>query len=368
MSAGPGRNPASNTQRQTRPRLGRAAGRDQRDRFDERARPLPGRKVLMSTMWGTSPRWRSEVDFYVTERFGTLGDLRRLLQLARGKDGIILLGSVTRRHRYRDFVFAALLKVRPGPRPRVLVTDATWQPGSGWLTESTGLPTAWFALPTKLAVRLIDGPHMRYGVLSRQECASFAQTWGVDPDRVVFTPFPATIEPDTVTTRGDYLFAGGDSLRNYALLEAALTPDGPPARIAARWQPAVPWPNISAGPVGHEEFVQLLAGCRASVVPLVRGVRSAGQQSYLNAMALGKPVIVTEAPGVRDYIEHGVTGVIVPAETEALRAAIRHVMDPANDNHYARMGQRARDWVRANATATRYKDEVLLDAIGLPPR
>ena len=30
-----------------------------------------------------------------------------------------------------------------------------------------------------------------------------------------------------------------------------------------------------------------------------------GQQTYLNAMALGKLVIVTKAPGVGDYIENG---------------------------------------------------------------
>ncbi|WP_052465851.1 glycosyltransferase [Mobilicoccus massiliensis] len=345
---------------------------DHRDRYDASKGALPEDAVptdrpVMSTMWGTTPRWGEHVDFYVTERFGTPGDLRRLLRLARGKAGVVLLGSVTRRHLYRDFVFALLLKLtnRPSKRPRVLVTDATWQPESQALSRLTHIPPRWFSALQRGIVRLIDGPHVRYAVLSSDEVETFPQLWGVDPHRVLFTPFPATIDPDTPTSDGDYLFAGGNSLRDYSLLEKALAGTDVPCRVASEWQPSAA-SEIAAGPVSHEEFVSLLAGCRASVVPLEQRWRSAGQQSYLNAMALGKPVIVTEAPGVHDYIEDGVTGVVVPPEPEALRAAILDVMDPANAERYAQMGRRARDWVRAHATDEVYKDQVLLDAIGVP--
>ncbi|GMA38731.1 hypothetical protein GCM10025883_07760 [Mobilicoccus caccae] len=189
----------------------------------------------------------------------------------------------------------------------------------------------------------------------------------MDPDRVVFTPFPATIEPDVPTSTGDYLFAGGNSMRDYALLAEAVRGTGVRCRVASTWEPEETSEEIEVGTVPHEEFVDLLAGCRASVVPLERTVRSAGQQSYLNAMMLGKPVIVTEAPGVHDYIEDGVTGVVVPPEADALRAAILDVMDPARAEHYALMGRRAREWVLANVTQDVYKDEVLLEAIGVPP-
>ncbi len=328
----------------------------------------PARKLIMSTMWGSSPRWRREVDYYVTDEFGTLRDLRRLLHLAQGKAGVVLLGSVTRRHRYRDLVFAGLLKLTRAPkdRPRVLITDATWQQESKALARLTGLPARWFALPTKLSIRLIDGPHVRYGVLSTHEKEVFARVWGVDPERVVFTPFPATMESETPTSTGDYLFAGGNSLRDYDVLAKALPGTGARCRVASVWQAAEPVEGLEAGPVPHEEFVRLLAGCRAAVVPLQREVRSAGQQSYLNAMVLGKPVIVTDAPGVRDYIDDGVTGVVVPPDPDALRAAIVDLLDPANAEKYEEMGRRAREWVLANATEDAYKDAILLDAIGLP--
>lgn len=340
------------------------------DRHDGEVTPLGdgADKLVMSTMWGSSPRWRRSVDYYVTTRFGTPGDLARLWRLADGKAGVILLGSVTRRHRYRDLVFAGLLRLGTAPerRPRVLITDATWKPESASLARLTGLPPSWFGLPARAVVRLIDGPHVRYAVLSTEENETFARTWGVDADRVVFTPFPSTIEPTTPTTRGDYLFAGGNSLRDYALLQEALRGTDVPCRVASTWQPSDQQGPIEAGPVPHDDFVTLLAGCRASVVPLQRTVRSAGQQSYLNAMMLAKPVVVTEAPGVRDYIIDGETGVIVPPDPVAMREAILHVMDPANEAHYAEMGRRAREWVTRNATQSRYMDDILLDAIGLP--
>jgi len=92
--------------------------------------------------------------------------------------------------------------------------------------------------------------------------------------------------------------------------------------------------------------------------------RSSGQQSYLNAMLLGKPVIVTEPPGVHDYINNGVTGVIVPSSVEALRAAIRHVMDPAHAEHYREMGARASQAVREAHHDFTYR-KLLLRAAGI---
>lgn len=328
--------------------------------------PAPGPKTVMSTMWSQAPRWRTLVDFYETGDYGSLADHRRLRRLARGKEAVILLGASSFDQRYRDLVFAILLKLRPGPRPRVLVTDATWEPGSAALSRATGLPPRWFGALGRLAVRLLDGPHVRYAVLSTDELETFPRVWGVDPDRVVFTPFPATVEKDTPVRDEGYLFAGGNSLRDYDLLERALAGEGPPTRVAADWRPRGNLPHVTAGPRSHAEFVDLLAGCHAAVVPLRRSMRSAGQQSYLNAMLLGKPTIVTAAPGVVDYIRDGVTGVVVPPDAGALRAAIRDVMDPANAARYAEMGQRARAWALEHATQDGYFDDVLLPAIGLP--
>ena len=164
-------------------------------------------------------------------------------------------------------------------------------------------------------------------------------------------------------TRDDgYLFSGGNAVRNYGLLESALAGTDIPTRIAAKWKPTQGLANLTVGVTSHDDFMTLLANAHAVVIPLRQSVRSAGQQSYLTAMGLAKPVIVTEAPGVRDYIVDGVTGVIVPPSVEALRAAILHVMDPANADFYREMGQRAREDVFKRFTEEHFRHGLLLHA------
>ena len=56
-------------------------------------------------------------------------------------------------------------------------------------------------------------------------------------------------------------------------------------------------------------------------------LQSTGQQSYLNAMRLKKPVIVSRVSGVLDYIIPGVTGIVVPpGDPTELRKAILRVL------------------------------------------
>jgi glycosyltransferase involved in cell wall biosynthesis len=133
--------------------------------------------------------------------------------------------------------------------------------------------------------------------------------------------------------------------------------------VAADWQPRRPLPNLTAGPVPHAEFLRLLADARACVVPLAASVRSAGQQTYLNAMALGKPCVVTEAPGVRDLVVDGVTGWIAPADPAGLRAVLDRVMAGGDDVEEA--GRRARQEVLAHHTEFTYRRD-LLRLAGLP--
>lgn len=307
--------------------------------------------------------WNTYVEDYLPEHAGTPRDYLQLLKLARKREILILNGSVGRAQLYRDLIFAILLKLLP-KRPRVLIQDATWEPASEALGREFPLLRPVLPWLARKAISLVDGPHVRYAVLSSDELKLFPKVWNVDRGRVVFQPFPNTLHQyrDTPTRDDGYLFAGGNSVRDYGLLEAALQGTDIPARVAARWHPAGALPNLQAGPTSHHEFMTMLANARAVVVPLRQTVRSGGQQTYLNAMGLGKPVVVTEAPGVRDYIVDGVTGVIVPPRVEALRAALRHVMDPANAAHYAQMGRRARSDVLNRFTEEHYRHGLLLHA------
>jgi glycosyltransferase involved in cell wall biosynthesis len=92
-----------------------------------------------------------------------------------------------------------------------------------------------------------------------------------------------------------------------------------------------------------------MAGSLMVVVPLKGGLlHSGGQQTYLNAMRMGKPVIVC-SPAAGDYIEHWKTGVVLSTgDVNALRDAIVRLM---NDSGLAiEMGRAAEDSAKLFST------------------
>jgi len=323
----------------------------------------------LSTMWApTDPRWNERVRVLEHRKLGPR-DVRAFLDAARGARAVILRGSVSFGERYRDLVLAMAAK-RLKNRPAVVITDATWEQSSSAVERR--LPARVRPLVPKLAraaMHLVDSPRVHYCVLSSAEVDTFPGIWGVDPSRVHFTPFPHTLYDDALdapTSDGGYVFAGGNSLRDYDLLESAVAGSGIEVHIAAKWQ-GKGSKNIHARVLSHEQFMADLAGCGVCVVPLHRTVRSAGQQTYLNAMALGKLVIVTDAPGVSDYIEDGVTGVIAAPEPDALRAAIIDALDPERRDHYREVAARGKDAARTRFNEYAYRRELLAIASDAGP-
>ena len=60
--------------------------------------------------------------------------------------------------------------------------------------------------------------------------------------------------------------------------------------------------------ISKEEYLSLLVKSKFVVVPLRNDFSSCGQVSILEAMSLGKPVIVAKVAGSIDYIEDGRSG------------------------------------------------------------
>ena len=110
--------------------------------------------------------------------------------------------------------------------------------------------------------------------------------------------------------------------------------------------PTINAANVKTGFLPPSEHDARVRAAAVVVVPLLAGTdRSAGQQTYLNAMGLGKPVVVTDAPGVRDYVIDGETGLIVPNEAGALVDAVNRLL---TDHQLARrLGEAARAEVQS---------------------
>lgn len=340
--------------------------------FPERgtAKPEMTRPKLASTLVNTRPaEWVERVEMLDRREIPPAALVRRLVQAGGRHPGLILLGAAGFEARYADLVAAAILARRRDP-PKLVISDATWELGSAALRRLLpGNPS--LERPARAAIRALDGPHVTYCVLSSDERRSFPARWGVPPERVVFTPFCATMTDAELAGPVDEsggVFAGGNPLRDYGTLLRAARGLRERVTIASGAVGGAAPPNVSAGPLPHERFVAELRSARVVVVPLRRGLgRSAGQQTYLNAMALGKPVVVTDAPGVRDYVVDGETGLVVPpGDPAAMRAAIERLLDDPGD-----IGERARDDVRARFTLDRYLRSLLAVAdaaiAGVPP-
>jgi hypothetical protein len=267
------------------------------------------------------------------------GLLRRVVTAAERYDAVLLNGSGR-----EDQIAAALLARRHSGVP-VVIADSTWRRGTWWLDR----------LVCGVGIRAVDSPYVTYCVLSSDELELFPRTWGVQPDRVSFTPFCYTLPEEALgepTSCDGEVFAGGDSMRDYGPLLEATTLLGVDVTLAVKHPPAA-WrrragAKVHVGPVSHARFLELMRHAATVVVPLRDGIeRSAGQQTYLNAMALGKVVIVTDSPGARDYIEDGVTGIIVPpGDADALAAALARVLDPTRAEDAHEMATRARSVAR----------------------
>ncbi|MEA2358044.1 MAG: hypothetical protein QOI62_1304 [Solirubrobacteraceae bacterium] len=277
----------------------------------------------------------------------------RVVRAAARHDAILLDGSER-----CDQAAAALLGLRRSSPPLVLA-ECVWKRGSSPLD----------ALANRAGVRAIDRGAVTYCVLSRTELELLPRVWGVSPARVAFTPYHYRLTAEDLREPcppGTGVFAGGDSMRDYGpLIAAAAQVDVPVTITTVRpdvaGHRALPPNLVATGRVPHARFIDLLRGAAIVVVGLEPGIqRSAGQQTYLNAMALGKATVVTDSPGVRDYVEDGRTGLIVPpGDAQALAQALRWLKDPANRAEVDALRARARDVARTVFTPERYAASVL---------
>ena len=294
-------------------------------------------------------------------REGRMSALRALL----GSSGpAILHGAVGFRQAYVDLLAAVVLKRRGGP---VLLAEATWEPGSRSLGRVLRADRPLAHDPespsgrslSRIAVRGVDSPLTHYGVLSTAELTAFPALWGVDAGRVHFTPFFATASDHAAAPGGAGVFSSGNSLRDYRALITAAPRLLAPVTIASslRFGPAAS-ANLQIAYFSAAEHEARMRAAAVVVVPLrADSVRSGGHQTYLNAMLQGKPVVVTEAPGVRDHIMDGQTGIIVHNNPLAIERAVNRLLDDPVEAR--RVGTNARSAVEQRYMPHHYVNRLL---------
>ncbi|WP_432544287.1 glycosyltransferase [Kineococcus sp. SYSU DK002] len=320
------------------------------------------RPVLSSLVAPSDQVWNESVEVVAaSEHPGSPAWLWAVLRRSGGRRAFILRGTSGWSEGYRELIAAGLLR-RLRKDAVVVVSDATIEPGSRALGSRLP-PVLAKALGgvSRAVIRFVDGDNVVWCVLSTREVEDFGRVWGLRRPTVVFTPFSHTIWKSALlrdVPTGEGFFSGGNSLRDYEMLIAAAEGLDVDVDVATTWSPGRSTGRVRFAPTSHEGFLEGMRTSRAVVLPLEHAVRSTGQQTYLNAMALGKVVIVNDAPGVRDHVEHGVTGLVVGG-VEQMRSAMRDVLDPGRADHYDAMGRRAREHVLGRLTDRHYRARLL---------
>lgn len=175
-----------------------------------------------------------------------------------------------------------------------------------------------------------------------QTQVSFARDYlGVPQNRLHCIDFQVDADfytPAEDAKRGEGILSVGRELRDYPTLFEAVRGTDIPVTVVA----SSPWskradqtsnreipPNVTLKKgLSFCELRNLYRNCRAVAVPLQNVDSPAGITSILEAQAVGKPVIVTQTPGIEDSVRDGETALTVPPEDpDALRNAIRRLIE-----------------------------------------
>ena len=169
----------------------------------------------------------------------------------------------------------------------------------------------------------------------------YAQYFGITPERCRFVEFKPNLDPSQLPPleEGEYVLCFGRSLRDYDTFFSAMsTLPALPAAIPhpdfnqlRHHRSRFTWPldqlpgNVTLlredGSV--TSMIEILSHARLVVLPIVPGsLAPSGLSVYLNAMLLGKCVIISEGPGVTDVLPPGVALTVPPGDPRQLADAI----------------------------------------------
>jgi glycosyltransferase involved in cell wall biosynthesis len=213
-----------------------------------------------------------------------------------------------------------------------------------------------FAIPRLDAIFLLSSNQADY-IRRQYSTHAFIQYIPQHVDTSFYRPEPTP--PDA-----PILSVGFDRGRDFQSLLQAVRGLDVPVVIKAR---------LDIGPSEHPNvrvireflpatgFKALFRDSRFVVVPLLSSIHSSGIGTVLEAMAMGKALIVSDSPGIRDYAIHEETCLTVPCgDPVALRQAITRLL--SEPETCRRLGSNGRKFVEKYCSQPVYAKN-LADAI-----
>ncbi len=159
----------------------------------------------------------------------------------------------------------------------------------------------------------------------------------------------------------NYVFSAGQSNRDYDTLIKSMKFVNIDLIIATTNNLNIPSDikeNILVMQLANEKFQSALLNSILMVIPLDEIEYSSGQIVLINAMALGKCVIITETKWTKDYITHGENAWLVPPKNErALADAINNLL---NDSKLrSSIGQKAQHYYNSKLNGKEFGKRII---------
>jgi glycosyltransferase involved in cell wall biosynthesis len=188
--------------------------------------------------------------------------------------------------------------------------------------------------------------------LSSAQLPVLAREWGVERARLHHLPFGVDADffsPGGEPQPGVVLSVGNDRHRDHeTVLKAVAQVRGahPRSRLSlvTRAPVDVP-PELGTRTVAlpHDRLAEEYRRSAVVAVALQPNLHVSGITVVLEAMACGRPVVVTGTPGMTDYVTHGENGLLVPpGDPAAMAAAVGALLaDPERAAAVGAAGRRA---------------------------
>ncbi len=207
---------------------------------------------------------------------------------------------------------------------------------------------------TALARRTLDAVD-RFVVHSSREIEAYAEELRLPAERFEFVPvqYGGTVQTDEEDTEDPFVFATGSGFRDYGTFFDAMALLPMKAKVVAG-------PRVLAGltPPTNVEILEglnrsdihhLVRQARVNVIPMHEGGLTGGIITFAETFRHGRGVVVSDRPGIDDYVHHDDNALIVPMrDATAMADAIDGMWN--DEALRSRLAAGALHWATENAT------------------
>lgn len=234
-----------------------------------------------------------------------------------------------------------LERLRPRGRPYIVLLEFFPVSEDAW--AQLGRSSRARSWARRALRRYILAPALRSSlawahVLSSWEGPRNAATFGVDPGRFVFLPWPLVFADDALppySGRGRRVLASGRTLCDWPTVFSAADRQGWDLEVvcSANDRPLVDRLNASGiAKVRHDiplqEHSDLLRNGAVYLLALEESYVSSGQMRVMDAVRSGTPLVASGVEGLSDYIDDGRNAIsFEPGDALAARRAVNRLLD-----------------------------------------